>query len=174
MSRFPAERRGQMVLLAAVAIAVALVPMLLAYLQLGYAPAVGSPSADHGPAVQRTMERALLEAGDGVPANYSWSDRQAAVTAVRNRLAPTRESLNRSALERGTALQVSLNASLASDWANASCPGGPGREFGPCVADRGVVVQERAGETHVLAAGVDVHVVRQDGETRLWTVIERR
>jgi hypothetical protein len=36
------------------------------------------------------------------------------------------------------------------------------------------VVEDRAGETHVLAAGVDVVVVNDDGETRLWTVVERR
>ncbi len=163
-----------MVLLASVTIALALVALLLAYLQLGYHPAVAGPSADHAPAAERTMQRALLEAGDGIPANYSWGNRSAAVTEVRSRLAPTIESLNRSALERGTAMQVSLNASLASEWANASCPGGRGRDFGPCEADRGIVIQERAGETHVLAAGVEVLVVSQDAERRVWTVVQGR
>ena len=91
-----------------------------------------------------------------------------------NRIDPSLTPLNRSALGRGTALQVSFNDTLATRWANASCPGGPGREFGACEADRGVVVQERAGRTHVVAAGVDVRAVRPDGETRARTVVERR
>ena len=52
--------------------------------------------------------------------------------------------------------------------------GRPRGEFGPCEADRGVVVQERVGRTHVVAAGFDVVVVTQDGETQLRTVVERR
>lgn len=168
------DERGQMILLAAVAIAVALVPMLLAYVQLGYHPDVAEPEADHTSSVERTLERSLVAAADGVPANYSWGDRDAAVTTVRSRLGSTLTSLNRSALERGTALQVSFNATLANASASRTCPSGTGRQFGPCEGDRGVVVQERASETHVLAAAFDVRVVTRDGERRLWTVVKRR
>jgi len=168
------ERRGQMVLLAAVAIGVALVPMVLAYLQLGYHAEPGAPSPDHARSAERTLERALVNASGGIPARYPWSDRAAAVTVVRDRIGSTQRSLNRSALGRGTALQVSFNATVTTHWASASCPSGRGREFGPCEADRGVVVQERVGRTHVAAAGFDVVVVTPDGETRLWTVVERR
>jgi len=163
-----------MVLLAAVAIGVALVPMLLAYLQLGYHPDVAGPGPDHTRSTERTLERSLVNASEGVPASHAWSDRSAGVTAVHERMNATLRSLNRSALGRGTALQVSFNDSLATRWANASCPGGRGREFGACEADRGVVVQERVGRTHVVAAGFDVRVVTRDGETRARTVVERR
>lgn len=163
-----------MVLLAAAAIAVALIPMLVAYLQLGYHPDVARPDADHARDVERMLERSLVEAADGVPATHSWSDRDAAVTTVRDRLAPTLETVNTSALERGTAIQVSLNDSRASAWTADNCPGGPGRQFGPCEADRGVVVQERVGRTHVVAAAVDVRVIGRDSEVVSRSMIERR
>lgn len=166
--------RGQIVLLAAVAIAVALVPMLLAYMQLAYHPAVAGPQPDYASDVERTLERSLANVSEGIPTNYAWSDRDAAVTELREGLAPTLDSLNRSALARGTAIQVSFNTSRAAARANATCPGGPGREFGPCEADRGVVVQERAGGTHVLAAAIDVRVIGQESETVVYATIERR
>lgn len=176
MTRTPLDTgrdRSQMVLLAAAAIAVALIPLLLAYMQLGYHPDVAGPHPDHATDVTRTLERSLVNASEGIPTDYAWSDRGAAVTVVRNSLAPTLGSLNRSALARNTAIQVSLNATRASALANATCPSGPGREFGPCEADRGVVIQDRAGGTHVLAVAVDVHVIRPDGQTTVYAVVER-
>lgn len=162
-----------MVLLAAAAIAVALVPMLFAYLQLGYHPDVFGPQAHYAGDVERTLDRALVDAAAGIPADHGWGDRRDAVTEVREGLEPTLSSLNRSALDRGTAIQVSFNASLASDWEGGNCPGGPGRRFGPCRADRGVVVQQRAGETHVVAAAFDVRVTTRRSETHVGTVVER-
>lgn len=165
--------RGQLVLLAAAAIALVLVPMLFAYLQLGYHPEVATPHADHASDVERTLDRALVEAADGIPANHTWDDRDDAVTTIRDRLAPTFESLNTSALARGTAIQVSLNRSRARSVANASCPDGPGRDFGPCEADRGVVVQDRAGLTHVVATAVDVRVTGHESEVVVRSAIGR-
>lgn len=167
------NNRIQLVLLAAAAIALALVPLLFAYLQLGYQPDVAEPRADHASDVERTLDRVLVNATTGVPANYTWADRDDAVTAVRDRLAPTFESLNASALARGTAIQLSLNHSRASTVANASCPDGPGRDFGPCEADRGVVVQDRAGLTHVVATAVDVRVTGHESEVVVRSAIGR-
>lgn len=149
--------RGQLVLVAAVVMAAALVPLTLAYLQLGYRASV--PVADD-PVRDATgsLERALVDAADGIPGQYAWADRSGAVDTVRRRLRPTLSTLNRSRLDDGTALGVAYNASRAREWARANCPGGAGRAFGPCRADRGVVVQERAGRTHVLAVAVDVRV----------------
>lgn len=166
--------RGQMVLLAAVAIGVALVPMLLAYLQLGYHPDVAEPRPDHARDVERTLERELVGATADVPASYDWGDRAAAATVVRSRLASTLRSLNRSALARSTVVQVAYNRSLAADRAAANCPGGPDRQFGACEAIDGVVVQQRAGETHVLAAAFDVRVAGQRTEIRQRIVVGRR
>ncbi|MFB6298328.1 MAG: hypothetical protein ABEH56_07385 [Salinirussus sp.] len=161
--------RGQLVLLAAVALAVALVPLTVVYLQLGYGAEVAagdSPIRD----ASRTLGKAVEDAADGVPEEYAWSDRGAAVTAVRDRLRSTLATLNTSRLDAGRAYAVTYNASRAGEWADDNCPNGPDRQFGSCRADRGVVVQERAGRTHVLAVAIDVETVGP-GETRRATVV---
>lgn len=164
------RRRAQLVLVAAVVMTAALVPLALAYLQLGYGASV---PVDDDPVrdATDTTERALVDAADGVPDSYVWSDRGAAVDTVRQRLRPTLTTLNRSRLDDDTALAVTYNASRARAWASANCPGGPGRAFGPCRADRGVVVQERAGKTHVLAVAVDVRVSGPTAERRGTAVV---
>lgn len=156
-SRARDRTRAQLVLVAAVVMTAALVPLALAYLQLGYGASV---PVDDDPVrdATDTLGRALVDAADGVPDSYAWSDRQGAVDTLRQRLRPTLSTLNRSRLDDDTALAVTYNASRANAWASANCPGGAGRAFGPCRADRGVVVQERAGRTHVLAVAVDVRV----------------
>ena len=167
----PGER-GQLVLVAAVVMAVALVPLTLAYLQLGYQASV---PVDDDPLRDATgsLERALVDAADGIPEGYAWGDRTGAVDTVRQRLGPTLATLNRSRLDAGTAIGVAYNDSRAREWAQANCPGGAGRAFGPCRADRGVVVQERAGRTHVLAIAVDVRVSGPDTD-RAGTVLVRQ
>ncbi|MXR22503.1 hypothetical protein GRX66_18670 [Halobacterium sp. PCN9] len=49
--------RGQLVLVAAVVAALALVPVVAAYLQFGYAPAVADVDDRHDERVSRTLER---------------------------------------------------------------------------------------------------------------------
>lgn len=160
-------------LLAAAALAVALVPLAFAYLQLGYHGDVGAAALDDAPVreAERTLDRALQNGVDGIPANYTWSARTAAVAAVRDRLRPALATLNGSAVESGTAYSVGYNASRAVAWAGRRCPGGPDRQFGPCRADRGLVVQDRAGRTHVLAAAFDVRIATTDADWRATTVI---
>ncbi len=46
-------------------------------------------------------------------------------------------------------------------WENL--PHGPNRQFGGCQADRGVVVQNRDGETHVLAVAFNLRVTTELG-----------
>jgi hypothetical protein len=55
--------------------------------------------------------------------------------------------------------------------AAVACPGGPGRVFGACERDGGLVVQERAGETVVVAAAYDVRVTASGGTTAFTRVI---
>ena len=157
--------RGQLVVLAAAALAIALVPMALAYLQLGYHEDVQTATVDTDtlPDVERSLHRALVSESSDLPARYAWSNRSGAVTRLRDRLRPTIESLTDSRLESGTALTISYNDSRALRWADTACPSGPGRDFGTCRADRGVVVQERVGRAHALAVAVDVTVTRPDG-----------
>lgn len=166
-------RRGQLVLLAAAALAVALVPMALAYLQLGYDHDVHSATVDDQilSDTERTLQRALDDAAAPIPAQYDWSRRTAAVTAVRSRLNGTLATLDTSRLAAGTVLQVSYDRSRAKAWAGTQCPGGPARQFGACRADRAVVVQERAGQTHVLAVAVEIRVTTPRGDRRAVSVV---
>jgi len=66
--------RGQLVVLAALALALALVPMTLAYLQLGYDEDVETTTVtdDSTRDVERTLQRALIDAAGDVPARYDW------------------------------------------------------------------------------------------------------
>lgn len=164
------RNRAQLVLVAAVVMTAALVPLALAYLQLGYQasiPVADDPVRD----ATDTLDRALVDAGDGIPDSYDWTDREGAVDTLRQRLSPTLSTLNRSRLDDDTALAVTYNATRASAWASANCPGGPGRAFGPCRADRGVVVQDRSGQTHVLAVAVDVRVTGPTTDHRASAVV---
>lgn len=157
--------RGQLVLAAAAVVAVALAPVVLAYLQLGFHPDVeaGADRADPAANAERFLERAVHEAGAAVTGAHGWHERRLAVRAVRDRLDPRLETLAASRVAEGTAYRVAYNDSAARAWADRRCPGGRGRAFGPCESHRGVVVQERAGETHVLAVAFDVRVVRTVG-----------
>lgn len=169
----PTGRRGQFVLLAGVVVALALVAMLVGYLQLGYHADVTAASTDR-PALDGTafLERATHETARSFRGEYAWTDRQAAVTAVRDRLDARLTTLERSRVDAGVVSQASFNATAADEWAVAHCPSGPGREFGSCIADGGVVVQERDGRTLVLAVGYDLTVTTEDATTRLTTVVE--
>lgn len=165
------RRRGQVVLLAAAALAVAFVPMALAYLQLGYH---GDTDAIDGTPLQdteRTLSLGLRDAVDGIPQQYRWSNRSAAISTVRDRLDGTRSLLNTSGVTRGMIATVRYNESRATSWAGRNCPTGPGRDFGSCVADRGVVVQNRANRTHVLASAFDVTVTTEEGGWRATLVV---
>ena len=165
--------RGQLVLVAAVLVAVALAPVVLAALQLGYhddvraAGAVDDPTAD----TVRVLDRAVSRESESVPRRYSWTARSAAVTALRDDLGPVRSRLRTAEMERGTVTEIAYNATAAQAWQSTNCPSGPGREFGPCLTDRGVVVQERVDRTHVLAVGFDVTTTTERGETGVTVVL---
>jgi len=167
------SRRGQLVLLAAVLVAVALAPVVLAYLQLGYHGDVratgdyGDPTADR----VRVLDRAVTDVASDIPRAYAWAGRSAAVTTVRAELAPTVDRLQTAEVRRGTVTEITYNATAASDWRAANCPRGPDRQFGDCVADRGVVVQERIDRTHVLGVAFDVTTTTDRGERSVTVVV---
>lgn len=167
------NRRGQLVLVAATVIAVGLVPLLTAYLQLGYAADIRTTADDPSPTGDAVgaLEGAVHDAAVGVPANYGWSQRSQAVDAVRSRLAPRIDTVETAFVERGIARSVAYNDTVASDVAGSACPGGSGRAFGPCVADRGVVVQDRDGDTHVIAVAFDVTSTTERGQSRVTVAI---
>lgn len=167
--------RGQLVLLAAVALAVALVPLTVAYLQLGYHEDIGTH--DEGPEfdqVHRVLDHALHDAVADLSTEYVWSERSEAVVTVRDRMEPTVDAVATSGLADGVAYEVSYNGTRAASWATANCPSGPDRQFGACHAEQGVVVQERDGRTHVLAAAFDVGVAATGTDSTLTTTVEVR
>lgn len=167
---YEANGRAQLVLAAAVVIAVALAPVVLAYLQLGTHPDVGVEGGDYGSDARRFLERATHEAG-AEATGVDWTAREHAVERVRGSLTPRLETLNASRVEEGVAYAVNYNRSATSAWASEQCPRGDGREFGSCLAVDGVVVQERAGETTVLAVGYDVTVTTLRSERELTFVV---
>jgi hypothetical protein len=156
------RERAQLVLAAAAVVAVALAPVVLAYLQLGAHPDVRAPAPEPGASAERFLERATHEAGSEVTGD-AWSDRRLAVAEVRESLAPRLRTLETSRVEWGTVFRVAYAPEVAAEWAANEFPRGAGRAFGTCRAVDGVVVQERAGETTVLTVAYDVTVTSEEG-----------
>jgi len=152
---------------------VALAPVVVAYLQLGYHGDVAASEGFDAPTrnADRLLSRAVHDAADGVPGSFAWDDREAAVESVRTALEPRLDALRSSRVESGTVYRVASNQSAADAWRRANCPGGPDRQFGPCEARQGVVIQERGGQTHVLAVAFDVRVTTQRSEVATTLVI---
>lgn len=161
------NRRGQLVLVAAAVAALALVPVAAAYLQFGYAPAVAEPDPGHGGRVADALER-LVDGAAERATGTQWGRRTAAVGEFRAALGPRVAALERSRLGDAVAVRVVENGTAA---AAVACPGGPGRAFGACERDGGVVVQERANETVVVAVAYEVRVTAPDGTTTFTRVI---
>lgn len=165
------DGRGQFVLLAGLVVALALVAMLTAYLQLGYhADLVADGSERPVGDSADFLDRATFEATSPLRGEYAWSDRGEAVAAARDRLRSRLATLERARVVEGVVSRATFNATAASAWVARHCPSGPDRQFGPCVADRGVVVQERTDRTLVLAVAYDLNVTTDGGATRLTTV----
>jgi hypothetical protein len=166
------DERGQTVLVAAAMLALALIPLGFAYLQLGYHEDVAASTEPETPGSEtiRLLERAVYDAG-GEATGHPWQGRKGAVAKVNASLAPRESDIAAAQVKRGVAVRIERNASAASDWASENCPVGAGRVFGDCEAIGGVVVQERAGETHLLAVGYDLRIVDDRGGTALTVVI---
>lgn len=166
------RERGQLVLVAAAVVAVALAPVVVAYLQLGYHADVRAGGEFDDPAgdATRVLERAVHGAADGTRGE-PWTRRGDVVASVRSALAPRLRTLEASRVDDGVAYRVSYAEGAARDRAER-CPVGPGRSFGPCEARDGVVVQERAGETTVVAVAFDLRVARDRGSSSLTVVVE--
>lgn len=166
--------RGQLVLIASVVIAVAIIPITLAYLQLGYdddvesAVEVSDPEGD----AHRVLVRAVHDASADVPDEHDWANRSDGVDRVRSNLAPRIESVETGLVDAGIAREVEYNQTAASAWASANCPGGSDRQFGACEADRGVVVQDRADRTHVLRVAVDLETTTDRRESSITWVVD--
>jgi len=162
--------RGQLVLVAAAVAALALVPVVAAYLQFGYAPAVADADADHASRVSRALDRLADDAAERAT-GADWRDRERAVEDLRESLAPRLRTVERARLGDGIAANVSYSTAGAD---GVACPGGSGRSFGACENVGGVVVQERAGETVVVAVAFEVRVTTPSGTVRFERVVRPR
>ena len=162
--------RGQIVLVAAAVVAVALLSMTLAYAQLGYdADRTGAGTVEVASVseVDRSVTGSLratareVRRGD----DHAWRDRRTVAERVAASLDADADRLERAHAEESRSLTVELDDAAATQWARERCPDGDGREFGPCRVIDGVVVQERADETAVVAAAFRVRVVSPDEST---------
>jgi len=169
------RERAQLVLAAAALVAVALAPVVVAYLQLGYHADVSATEEFDAPDrnAERLLSRAVHDAASETTGAFAWDERTEAAAAVRDELRPRLDALRSSRVESGTVYRVAYDQTAAEAWSDANCPGGPNRQFGDCEATQGVVVQERAGETHVLAVAFDVRVTTDDSEMKLTLVVRR-
>lgn len=150
----------------AVVVTIALVPIAAAYLQLGYTTSGQGQPADHSRVVDRALEQAVGGAENEVAGKYQWSERVDAIDRIRDRLDPRIDGIESPGRHETVAVSVTYNQSRAADVAATECPSGNGRSFGPCQASRGVVVQDRAGETVIVAVALDIQVVT--GEKTSW------
>ncbi|RLM59900.1 hypothetical protein DVK02_02825 [Halobellus sp. Atlit-31R] len=155
-----------MVLVAAAVVAVALLSMTLAYAQLGYdadrttAGAVDVASlAEIDRSLTASFRAAVRDAQSEPARGARWRDRQAVADRIWTAVDADAGRLEAAHAAEERALTVTADDAAAAAWADERCPGGRGREFGPCRAVDGVVVQERAGETAVVAAVVRVRIV---------------
>lgn len=162
-----AGSRGQLVLLAAVVIAFAFATGALAYWQVGAHPDVDRSGDDGATAqVASALDRSVHDATASVPSAYDWDERETAVRAVEEELEPRLATLRISELERSVVHEIEYDEDAATAWAAEDCPSGPDRQFGACEAIGGIVVQERAGETHVLGVAVTVHTTAERTQRR--------
>lgn len=164
------DDRGQLVLVAAAVAALALVPVAVAYLQFGYAPAVADVEGDHAERVSRALDRVVDDAAEAATGE-SWADRESAVDDAKTVLEPRLTALETARLRDGVVVNVTYDDGLAQQVA---CPGGDGRSFGECETVDGVVVQERDGETVVVALAFEVRVTTPDGSTEFRRVVRPR
>lgn len=170
-------RRAQLVLVTAAVVALALVPMAVAYLQLGYHADVdaSSETPTAGDEAVRVLERAVHNASATVAAeryDATGRDRRLARSHARRLLDADTRTLEASRVTEGVAYDVRENATAAGRWAATTDNTGPDRQFGSYRTDGGLVFQTRAGQTHLVAAAFDLHVTTDRGTTRLTVVVE--
>jgi hypothetical protein len=80
------------------------------------------------------------------------------------------DRLERSHAAEHRSLSIELQDTAATQWARSRCPDGRGRGFGPWRTIAGIVLQERAGETVVVAAAFRIRIVSPTESTTLTVV----
>lgn len=151
--------RGQLVLVAAAVIAIALLVILAAYVQLGYTgdvravAATDAPTADAGVALEQAASIAGSRAtGDSPRATARAFDR-----TFREAVA-TIESVD---VDRTAVYRVDRNTTAAMQYVQRC----EAAAFGSCTVIDGIIIQQRAGTPTVWGVTVDLRVVSPDMET---------
>lgn len=165
-------RRAQVVLAAAVVVAVALVPMLIAYLQLGYPADAAADRADRDDLAdtRQYLDRAAYDAARAV-VGTAWRNRTTGALRLNATFRNATARLDARGTARDATYTVAYNRSLAERVATRRCPSGEHREFGRCVAVDGFVLQERARDVTLLAVVVDLRIITPTERTRVTLVL---
>ncbi len=167
--------RGQLVLVAAAALAIALFPLVLAYLQLGYAGDVAAEPTGSDPAAEldRALDRAIHDAAADVETrtnggrtedtmastNDPIEESDVAAAAFKRVLASDVERIETARIEDGTAARIEYAPETADEWVtDGRWRQGVAANFPEPTTHDGVVVQQRAGEPTIVAIAVDVHL----------------
>ena len=150
--------RGQLVLVAAAFVALALVPMAFAHVQLDHDPAADAPATVDADELRTAVDEAADAAAANVSGRASWSERTAAVSSANATLRAELARMTAAHADRDILVTVAANGAAADRWAAKRCPSGEMRRFGGCEGRGGFVVQERAGEVHVVGVAVTVRV----------------
>ncbi len=157
------EKRGQLVLLTAALIAVGLLVITAAYLQTGYTggqQATVTPATDNQE-IQQALELALLEAEP-----TTGTQRNKLVTEFQASFEKQLREIQQSATERGTVVQLTRNQTAGRHAVTQlSGSGSPSESIG------GVIVQQRAGEAHVVGVAVDIEHTGPNTRVERTTVI---
>ncbi|WP_435186316.1 DUF7261 family protein [Halobellus sp. EA9] len=168
-----ADDRGQIVLVSAAVVAVALLAMTVAYAQLGYdgdRDAAADVKVASLGEIDRSLAGSVRTAATAVTARNDaadrWRDRRVVAAEISAAVESDVARLERAHAAESRSLTVTFDDAAAARWARGECPGGRGRDFGPCRAIGGIVVQERAGTATPVAAAFRVRVVSPVESTR--------
>lgn len=163
--------RGQLVLVAAAVVAIAFIGVLFAYLQLGYHPDVDRSSAVDGDEAISFLDRSVHSATAEADGEYRWSEREALVSSVRATIDDDVETLETARIDEGVGYQVRYAHRAATEWDGQVCHSTPGKRFGSCQSNGGIIVQERAGEAVLVAVAFDVKVAGPETSADVTVVI---
>ena len=164
--------RGQLVLVAAGLIAVALVTLAVAYAQLGYAPDRAGVEGGLDDRTLGEIELAVFEVAADRHGRYVAGEEETARAETLTALDAEFDGLASARHVDRISLQIETDESAAERWTDRNCPGGEGRAFGNCTAADGIVLQERAGSLHVLAVALDVTWTDGDRRDELTVVVD--
>jgi len=163
--------RGQLVLVAAAVIAIALIGILFAYLQLGYHPDVDRSSEPTGEEAVSFLDRSVHSAAAETAGEYGWNERAALVAAVRSEIDDDIATLETARIKEGVGYRIQYARETATEWDGDVCRSEPGKRFGDCKPENGIIVQERAGEAVLVAVAFDVNVIGAETRTDLKIVV---